>query len=352
MHGAAPDVFAMARRLRRAARLAPRPADEARLGRRSRRDRRRLGRRRRQGHVGDRAVRARACAGARRSLPSAPCRSARVGAPRLDRELRRAQSRGPRDPLGVGPGDGHPAPRMGLCRRRRAEPVSRCGPRRAGWSATPSSPARSGSSSMSITRVSPSTTTICFSEALGLYAAGVLMPAAPRADRWRTLGREILEEEAERQFYSDGAYLQQSHNYHRSALQSLLWACAFARASGDRPVSRHGLKAVDRSIDFLVAQQNPSDGRLPNYGGNDGTRPVPARLVRLRRLPPDAAGLVGDGPRRASGPTRAVGRDGGLVRGSSSHGGAAAAARPGGPCRSRKPVSMCFAGMTARASRR
>ncbi len=30
---------------------------------------------------------------------------------------------------------------------------------------------------------------------------------------------------------------------------------------------------IARSLDFLVAQQNPLDGRLPNYGSNDGSMP-------------------------------------------------------------------------------
>ena len=33
------------------------------------------------------------------------------------------------------------------------------------------------------------------------------------------------------------------------------------------------MSALDRSLDFLAAQQNPRDGRLPNYGANDGALP-------------------------------------------------------------------------------
>jgi asparagine synthase (glutamine-hydrolysing) len=110
------------------------------------------------------------------------------------------------------------------------------------------------------------------SEALGLLIAGTLLPEAPAAARWRRLGRQILEEEAGRQFYVDGAYIQQSHNYHRVALQDVLWACLIARVGDDAP-ARPWLTALERSLDFLLAQQNPSDGRLPNYGSNDGALP-------------------------------------------------------------------------------
>lgn len=106
-------------------------------------------------------------------------------------------------------------------------------------------------------------------EALGLYLAGVLLGQ----QGWREKGRRILSEEAERQFYADGAYIQQSHNYHRSALQSLLCAVHVARAAGETADPRW-LSALDRSLEFLVQHQSPSDGRLPNYGGNDGAMPL------------------------------------------------------------------------------
>jgi len=112
------------------------------------------------------------------------------------------------------------------------------------------------------------------SEAVALFAVGVLQQDDPDAARWRDVGRRILDEEAERQFYEDGGYIQQSHNYHRVALQDYLWAYTFARSLGDRP-SDVWLRALDRSLDFLVAHQNPADGRLPNYGSNDGALPSP-----------------------------------------------------------------------------
>ena len=112
------------------------------------------------------------------------------------------------------------------------------------------------------------------SEALLLYVAGVLLADAPAAERWRKTGQDVLDEQAELQFYRDGAYIQHSHNYHRLALVDLLWACALARSAGGTP-SKSWLGAMERSLDFLVAHQNPVDGRLPNFGNNDGARPSP-----------------------------------------------------------------------------
>lgn len=110
------------------------------------------------------------------------------------------------------------------------------------------------------------------SEALALFAVGALLPDVPKARVWRDLGRGILDAESRQQVYPDGGYIQQSHNYHRVAVQDLLWACAFAKSMGDRP-SSSWLEALDRSTHLLVAHQNVGDGQLPNYGSNDGSMP-------------------------------------------------------------------------------
>jgi asparagine synthase (glutamine-hydrolysing) len=110
------------------------------------------------------------------------------------------------------------------------------------------------------------------SEALGLYVAGSLLPGSD-ADRWRAQGFALLVEEADRQIYRDGGYIQQSHNYHRAAMQFYLWATAFTRANGQKTPAAW-IAAMERSLDFLLAHQNEADGRLPNYGSNDGSNPL------------------------------------------------------------------------------
>jgi len=110
------------------------------------------------------------------------------------------------------------------------------------------------------------------SEALALYVIGGLFAASADGIKWRKLGSAVLEEQANRQFYADGGYIQLSHNYHRLALQDLLCACAAAQSTGETPAATW-VDAMQRSLDFLLAQQNPEDGRLPNYGANDGALP-------------------------------------------------------------------------------
>ena len=110
------------------------------------------------------------------------------------------------------------------------------------------------------------------SEALGLYIAGSVLPDVPEASRWRELGSTILAEQAGLQVRQDGGYIQNSHNYHRFAMQIYLLGWAW-EVKHRRPPERWRA-AMERSLDFLLAHQNLSDGRLPNYGANDGSLPL------------------------------------------------------------------------------
>ena len=110
-------------------------------------------------------------------------------------------------------------------------------------------------------------------EALALELAGRLMPKHPSAGRWRAVGLSLLEQEAGTQFYGDGSYIQESHNYQRTSVHCyLMWAAIARRGGGPLPAAI--LSAMERALDFLHAHLNPVDGKLPNYGTNDGSHPL------------------------------------------------------------------------------
>lgn len=113
------------------------------------------------------------------------------------------------------------------------------------------------------------------SEALGLCLCAWLCPDDPAASGWHALGVQLLTEQSRAQFFEDGAYINQSHNYHRTVAQELLFASRWHRSAfgADEPASWRD--ALARSLDFLYAHQNPVDGRLPNFGPNDGSMPRP-----------------------------------------------------------------------------
>lgn len=110
-------------------------------------------------------------------------------------------------------------------------------------------------------------------EALGLYLIGRMFPGTVEGDSWRDEGQHELERQTTEQFSADGAYIQNAHNYHRVALQYYLLAMRLAEVD-KLPPSAALRSALERSLDFLCAHQNPGDGRLPNYGSNDGALPL------------------------------------------------------------------------------
>jgi asparagine synthase (glutamine-hydrolysing) len=106
-------------------------------------------------------------------------------------------------------------------------------------------------------------------EALALYLIGGCFAQLPEARRWREKGRSLLEGECLRQFLPDGGYCQASHTYHRLALHYYLWACRLGELWGD-PFPAKVYRIMAASGEFLASFLNPADGRLPNWGPNDG----------------------------------------------------------------------------------
>jgi hypothetical protein len=53
-----------------------------------------------------------------------------------------------------------------------------------------------------------------------------------------------------------------------------IYLVAWAFEAKERRPPEPWRAAMERSLDFLLAHQNPGDGRLPNYGANDGSLPL------------------------------------------------------------------------------
>ncbi|MEP0846394.1 MAG: alginate lyase family protein [Phycisphaerae bacterium] len=112
------------------------------------------------------------------------------------------------------------------------------------------------------------------SEASGLILAATLFPEFRDARRWLALGRRVLLSEVRRQFYADGSYVQHSMNYQRVALHGCLLSLRLAELAGE-PFPRDAYEHVGRAAQFLFQMMDPSTGRLPNYGNNDGAYVLP-----------------------------------------------------------------------------
>lgn len=129
-------------------------------------------------------------------------------------------------------------------------------------------------------------------ETLMLYLGGLLFPFLPGAAEWKARGRQWFETEVRYQLYSDGTFLQFSMNYHRVVVQLLSWALLLAERNGERwPDAVYRRAAA--SVDFLYHAQNPADGRLPNYGNNDGALFFPLAEAHFRDFRPQLNALYG-----------------------------------------------------------
>lgn len=112
------------------------------------------------------------------------------------------------------------------------------------------------------------------SEALGLWMVGLLFPELERARHWREWGKRVLEEEALRQIYDDGSYVQHSLNYHRMMLQLLTWGIRLGEMHAD-PLSPAVLTRFHTAVKYLAQMLDPHTGKAPNSGHNDGSLILP-----------------------------------------------------------------------------
>src|SRR5215216_4825313 len=112
------------------------------------------------------------------------------------------------------------------------------------------------------------------SEAFGLWMVGLLFPELKDSEKFRGLGRRLLEQEAATQIFPDGSYSMYSLNYHRFILHIYLYAIQLAEANNS-PFSSSLYSIIASSIDYLSRLIDPQTGQMPIYGSNDGALVLP-----------------------------------------------------------------------------
>ena len=112
------------------------------------------------------------------------------------------------------------------------------------------------------------------SEAFGLWLVGLLFPELKDAEKYRLLGRRLLEREAVEQIFLDGSYSMYSLNYHRFILQIYLYALRLGELS-QSPLSSLVFDRIAASIDYISQLIDPETGQMPVYGSNDGALVLP-----------------------------------------------------------------------------
>ena len=127
-------------------------------------------------------------------------------------------------------------------------------------------------------------------ETLALWIGGLLYPWMRDVAAWSREGKAWFAEEVAYQFHLDGTYLQHSHTYQRVASQLLAWGLRLGELHGDAlpPVCYERARA---SVAYLSAVMRP-DGRLPNYGSNDGALFFPLASQAFRDFRPQVDALA------------------------------------------------------------
>ncbi|HVF25999.1 MAG TPA: alginate lyase family protein [Anaerolineales bacterium] len=112
------------------------------------------------------------------------------------------------------------------------------------------------------------------SEAFGLWLVGLLFPELKDSEKYLSLGRRLLEQEAAAQIFPDGSYSMYSLNYHRFVLHLYLYAIRLGELNNS-PFSNSLYSSVSASMDFLSQLIDPQTGQMSVYGSNDGALVLP-----------------------------------------------------------------------------
>ena len=106
------------------------------------------------------------------------------------------------------------------------------------------------------------------SEAAGLLVCGLLFPQLPQSKRWIRKGETLLLQETKYQIFDDGSYIQHSMNYHRLAMDVISFVL-FVAKKVDYKLPEVIYERHKKMYLFLVSFVQ-KDGKVPNYGPNDG----------------------------------------------------------------------------------
>jgi hypothetical protein len=113
------------------------------------------------------------------------------------------------------------------------------------------------------------------SEAVGLFVGGSWLitnstQQMRAGERFRTIGRRMLERQVAKLIMEDGSFAQYSTNYHRLLLDTLCIAEWWRSRSGQRPFSSEFYSRVSLATEWLLGMLERGSGDVPNIGANDG----------------------------------------------------------------------------------
>ncbi len=107
-------------------------------------------------------------------------------------------------------------------------------------------------------------------EAAALHLIGSLFPQIKNGSRWEKLGWNILEDQVEKQFHTDGMCVEQASFYHHFTLGFYLQS-VILRKLNKKEVSEKVLSRLEKALEFSMYLTKP-DGTLPMIGDIDNAR--------------------------------------------------------------------------------
>ncbi len=109
-------------------------------------------------------------------------------------------------------------------------------------------------------------------EAAGLFLAGYLFPGFRDARKWEKRAWQVLTDQIEKQFHSDGASVEQASFYHHFTLGFYLQAVAVKKLNGQNvPIPM--TDRMEKALEFAMYIHKP-DGDMPHLGDIDDARSI------------------------------------------------------------------------------
>lgn len=103
-------------------------------------------------------------------------------------------------------------------------------------------------------------------ESVALLSAAKALPELKMAKKWYKTGIKGIIWCLNKQFHSDGEYVQHSTNYHRLVLQALLWAAILEPKIKTLPQA----EIIKKATIWYKERIDLQSGKVPNLGANDG----------------------------------------------------------------------------------
>lgn len=107
-------------------------------------------------------------------------------------------------------------------------------------------------------------------EVAALFMIGYLFPGFLDAEKWQEKGWEILVDQVDKQFHSDGGIVEQATFYHHFTLGFYIQCMTFVMLNGGS-IPKHVIERVEKAVEFAMYLTRP-DGTLPWIGDIDAAR--------------------------------------------------------------------------------